>query len=230
MKKIGIIGGLGPESTNNYYKGIIKAFENSYNETGYPEIFIDSLNLREFVLYEEKDEWDKITNLLVKSADNLKKAGASFGAIASNTPHYVFNKVQANTKLPLISIVKSARQYAKTNDFEKLGLLGTKFTMKAHFYQDAFLKEGIKLYTPSEEEINYIHKKLFSEIEFGIIKQTTKNEFIRIIEHMKNKYKIEGIILGCTELPLIVKNEDISIPLLDTAQLHIKSIVKYCKE
>jgi aspartate racemase len=229
MKKIGIVGGLGPESTVSYYKGIHKAFKNSYEKTGFPEIFIDSLNLKEFITLEEKGKWDKIERLIIKSVNGLEKAGADFGAIASNTPHYVFNEVSSKTKLPLISIVQSTLTYAKEKGFKKLGLMGTLFTMEANFYQDAFAKEGIKLYTPDKKERRYIQKKLFSEIEFGVIKKETKEKFVNIIKKMKNRHNIQGVILGCTELPLVIKKKDAGLPLLDIVEIHIKSIVEYCK-
>ncbi len=230
MKKIGIIGGLGPESTISYYKDIHRAFKNSYTKTGFPEIFIDSLNLAEFIYLEEKGRWDKIVEIIAKSANRLKEAGASFGVIASNTPHYAFDKIQSGTKLPLISIVRATLRHAKEKKFKKLGLLGTSFTMEANFYQNTFSKEGIELYTPEKRDREYIKEKLFTEIEFGVIKQETRNGFIEIIERMKNKYKIQGVILGCTELPLIIKKNDVDIALLDTVQIHVKSIVEYCKD
>jgi len=230
MKKIGIIGGLGPESTIDYYKGIYHAFKESYEETGFPEIVIESLNLKEFTSFAERNEWDKIANFITEACNRLYDSGAQFGAIASNTPHKVFDKIQSKTKLPLISIVEATFEYSKGKNFRRLGLLGTKFTMESQFYQNVFEKANIRLYVPTREEQDYIQEKLLTEIEFSIIKEKTKKKFVNIVKRIKSECEIEGLILGCTELPLIIEERDIGIEYINTTQIHINSIVNYCKE
>lgn len=230
MKKIGLIGGLGPESTIEYYKGIINAFKPEYEINGYPDIIIESVNLKYFVELAGNNEWEKMSDILAEKCDALKNAGAEFGAITSNTPHNAFNLIKEKTSLPLISIVEATCNYAGKSGLKKLCLMGTQFTMSAHYYQDVFDKKNIELILPSIEEQDYIHTKLFAEIEHGIIKQDTKNRLLLIYQRIEQNYKTEGLILGCTELPLIIKPEDIKTKYIDTIAVHIDEIVKYCKK
>ena len=156
MKKIGIIGGLGPESTIDYYKGIIKSFHSTYDETGYPEIAIESCNMKEMLSYSNNDHWDKLANALTEKFNMLKHVGCDFGVIASNTPHKVFDEIQKQTDLPLISIIESTCDYALGEGFKRLCLLGTGYTMKSDFYQNVFSKKNIEIYVPNAEEIEYL--------------------------------------------------------------------------
>ncbi|MEJ2543599.1 MAG: amino acid racemase [Calditrichaceae bacterium] len=230
MKKIGIIGGLGPESTLDYYKGIIDAFKPDYEQTtGYPEICIESVNLKAFVGYANNDEWDKVISILAEKSDQLKKIGCDFGVIASNTPHRVFSDIIAKTNLPLISIVETTCEYAATLGVKKLCLMGTRFTMSSDFYQKVFREKDIELVVPKEEEQDYIQEKLFSEIEFGIIKNASRQGLLKIYNRILHDDQIEGLILGCTELPLILKTEHISGAYIDPVALHIEKIVEYCR-
>ena len=231
MKKIGIIGGLGPESTLDYYKGIIDAFKPDYEQTeGYPDICIESVNLKTFVGYASNDEWDKVINIIVEKLDQLKNIGCDFGVIASNTPHKVFNEIAAKTSLPLISIVETTCEYAHILKLKKLCLMGTRFTMSSDFYQKVFEKKDIELIVPGKDEQDYIQEKLFSEIEFGIIKDKTRKGLIEIYNRILQDDRVEGLILGCTELPLILKPEHINGAYIDPVALHIEKIVEYCKD
>ena len=229
MKKIGIIGGLGPESTLDYYSGIINPFKAEFMDKGFPEIYIESLNLRTYLKLAENNQWDQMAELLIERIQILKQSGADFGVIASNTPHKVFRKIQGKTTLPLISIVEATCEYAKSKGLTKLCLLGTKFTMSSDYYQEIFTKHGIELVVPGEREQDYIQVKLFSEIEFGIIKEDTRNHLLNIYQNIKDEHGTEGLILGCTELPLIIKPEDIDDIYLDTTAIHIEKIVEYCR-
>ena len=229
MKKIGIIGGLGPESTLDYYKGIIDAFKPDYEANGYPEICIVSVDLRTFIKYAEKGQWDDVIIKISEKLVNLERCGCDFGIIASNTPHRVFNEIAVKTSLPLISIVETTCAYAAKLGLKKLCLMGTRFTMSSDFYQKVFKKEGIELIVPNEAEQNYIQEKLFSEIEFGIIKDETRVKLISIYNRILEDDKVEGLILGCTELPIILKPEHITGNYIDPMALHIEKIVEYCK-
>lgn len=230
MKKIGVVGGLGPESTVEYYAGIIDAFKQSYSISGFPEIIIDSVNLKDFTKLAELDKWDEIAVKLARIFEQLRSAGADFGIMASNTPHRVFNEISNSTNLPLISIVDVTLKHVKSIGIRKLCLLGTKFTMSSRFYQDTFIKGGIELITPNESEQNYLQEKIFSELQIGLIKQETKQEFLRIIKRIESSENTEGVIMACTELPLILKKEDVSQAYIDPTQIHINSIVELCKE
>lgn len=229
MKKIGIIGGLGPESTVDYYKGIIHAFHSTYDQAGYPEITIESCNLKELLSYSSSDRWDKITEILAAKVNLLSQSGCDFGAIASNTPHKVFHEIKQMSKLPLLSIVDATCSYAADRGLKRLCLLGTGFTMKSNFYQKAFSENGMELFVPDTDEINYMHEKIFSELEFGIVKPATKSKFISILKRVTEENQCDGAIMGCTELPLIIKPQDISMAYLDTTAIHIGAIVERCK-
>lgn len=230
MKKIGIVGGLGPESTIDYYRGIIDAFKPTYAKLGYPEIAIESVDLHVFTEDAQTGDWDRIAATLIERFEILHRGGAQFGAIASNTPHKVFNQVQAGTDLPLLSIVQAARDYTLKLGLKRVCLLGTGFTMKSDFYQRAFLEAGIDVIVPDPQEIEYIQDKIFSEVEFGIIKEETKSRFLSIIDRIESQHHVAGLILGCTELPMLLKAQDISLQYIDTTAVHISAIVEYCRQ
>ncbi len=228
MKKIGLIGGLGPESTLDYYRGIIDAFKETYERSGYPEISMESMNLKSFMSLVESGRWDDIAEIMGMHFEVLRQGGAEIGAIASNTPHKVFTEIQKRTTLPLVSIVESTCTYAVAEGLGNLFLMGTQITMESDFYQTVFDKEGIALTVPTKDEQGYIQDKLFSEIEFGIIREETKAAFLSIIERHRSEETIDGVIAGCTELPLIIRQEDFTVPYLDTTAIHIAGIVETC--
>ncbi len=219
----------GPESTIEYYSGIIDAFKSSYNNAGFPEIILNSVNLKDFTRLAELNEWDEIAYNIAKIFKQLESIGADFGIIASNTPHRVFNEIKRNTNLPLISIVDVTLNHVKSLGLRKLCLLGTKFTMSSSFYQEAFLKEGIELITPNETEQYYFQEKIFSELQIGLIKLETKQEFLRVIKRIELSDSTEGVIMACTELPLIMKKEDLSQQYIDPTQIHINAVVEFIK-
>lgn len=228
MKNIGILGGLGPESTADYYKEIITAFNTKYSEYAYPEILVYSTNLHELMKFVGDNNWTGLSAWLLAKINSLKLAGADFVAIASNTPHIVFNQLEAESPLPLLSIVEATCSKAQELCLKNVGLMGTKLTMEADFYKKPFISKGISVVTPTEEEQKLIHHKLFSEIELGILKDSTRNELLAIAKRMVEKDKIDSLILGCTELPLILKENKFGIPFLNTSAIHCEKIVTYC--
>ncbi len=228
MKTIGLIAGLGPESTLDYYRGIINAFKPTYDKSGYPEILIHSLDLRELLTLAQEDRWNDITELMTNSFERLRNAGADFGAMATNTPHKVFEVIQKRTALPLISIVRETAKVATQHQVYQVLLLGTRFTMQSDFYQQEFSKHEIQIMLPSEPQQEFIHDKIFSELEHGIINESTKQELLFFIKDAR-KRGADGVILGCTELPLILNQNDLPIVCLDTTQIHIRSIVAACQ-
>jgi aspartate racemase len=229
MKKIGIVGGLGPESTVEYYRGIIDAFKPTYRTLGFPEIVVESMDLRMFTEQARGGDWDTITEMLIDRFENLRRGGAEFGAIASNTPHKVFDQVQKGTALPLLSIVAATRDHALQLGAGRLCLLGTAFTMQSDFYQSTFQAAGMDVFVPDQGEIEYIQDRIYSEIEFGIIKPETKAGFLRIIKRIETEQQVQGVILGCTELPLLLKPADFNLHYIDTTAIHIAAIVDRCR-
>jgi aspartate racemase len=230
MKKIGIIGGIGPESTIDYYKLIIGAFHKNQVDSDYPEIIIYSANLSGLIRILEAGDWENLIDWLLEKVAALHKAGAEFAVIGSNTPHIVFDQVSARAPIPLLSIIEETRKNAQKRGLKKLGLLGTKFTMEADFFKKPFGDNGITVVVPEKEEQELIHHRLFSEIELGIIKDSTRNELLSIVKNMIDRHSIDGLILGCTELPLILDKDEYGIPFLNTTAIHAESIVNYCLE
>jgi len=177
----------------------------------------------------EKSGWEGVGTFIAKKFEALRLAGADFGAMACNTTHIVFDAIQSQTFLPLQSIVDPTLNHARQNNFKKLCLLGTRTTMDSGLFQNVFTKEGIELVVPEEKEKDYIQEKLFSEIEFGIIKEETKANFLAIIDRITKEDRVEGVILACTELPLVIKPDDINVAHIDTTRIHIASIVDICR-
>jgi aspartate racemase len=228
MKKIGIIGGLGPESTIDYYKGIINAFREREGGLATPEIIIYSADVSRLMELAEARDWNNLADWLVKRVNALHRAGAEFAVIGSNTPHIVFNEVRSGSPIHMLSIVDETCKRASSMNLKKLGLLGTKFTMGSDFYQNAFHDAGIPVIVPMKDEQQFIHNKIISEIALGIIKNSTRQELLSIAKRMIDEDSIDGLILGCTELPMILEKDEYGILFLNTTAIHIDSIVDYC--
>jgi aspartate racemase len=228
MKKIGIIAGLGPESTVDYYKEIIKAFNIQYKDLAYPEMIIYSANINKLLEFVDSKNWSEFAEWLGEKVTSVYRAGAEFAAIASNTPHIVFEEVKKSSPIPLLSIVEETCKEAGKLKAKRIGLLGTRLTMESDFYKEHLQDKGISVVIPSETERELIQKRLFSEIELGIFKDSTRDELLKIVKRMKDDDKIDSLILGCTELPLILTESKYGIPFLNTTAIHCESIVKYC--
>ena len=228
MKTIGIIGGLGPESTVDYYKEIIAAFNERDDEMAYPEVIIYSVNIDEFMKFVETKNWSGLSEWLLEKISSIHRAGAQFAVIASNTPHIVFDEIKSKSPIPLLSIVEETCNKAQEMDLKNVGLMGTKLTMEADFYKKPFVSKGMSVVVPSEEEQQLIHHKLFSEIELGIFKDPTREELLAIAKRMVDEEGVDALILGCTELPLILTERKYGIPFLNTTAIHCESIIKHC--
>jgi aspartate racemase len=228
MKIIGLLGGLGPESTKQYYEELVNLYlERSKGQ--YPEIIIYSVNMEQCRSYLEKDDLHSLTGLLSDAVHSLVSAGADFVAMASNSPHIVFNELQRKAKVPMISIVEESAGYAsRVSKNRKAGLLGTRFTMQAGFFHDTFRKYGIELYVPSEEDQHYIHEKIFSELAAGQVKRETKKRFYDIVDSMVKDTSMDSLILGCTELPLVFDRPSDTVNYINNNEIHINSIMDYC--
>ena len=231
MKKIGLIGGVGPESTIEYYRLIIKRFQERLNTQNYPEIIINSINMTEMLGYVFNNQLDKLVNFLAGRIKILEMSGVDYAAIASNTPHIVFDELKEKVNIPLISIVEETCKEISARKMQHVGLLGTKSTMTAEFYNKAAKRNGIDIFVPENKNQNFIHEKYMNELLFNRIVPETKKELIRIVEELKEKELIEGLILGGTELPLILSQQDFSdIIIFDTTKIHVESIVTHLIE
>jgi aspartate racemase len=230
MKKIGIVGGLGPEATVEYYNGIIDAFKNGSGDLNYPEIILYSVNMSVFVGLMREKKYDQAADQLIGRIESLKRAGADFAAISANTPHMLFDRINEKSALPLVSIVEATSDECRSRGLKKAGLLGTGFTMNASFYPDVFAKHGMEVIMHDADDKELINTKLFTEIELGIFKDETRRIITGIIEKMVRERHIDSVILGCTELPLILREQSYAgIPALNTTQIHIDAIVKHSR-
>lgn len=228
MKRMGIIGGLGPEATLYYYRVIIDlCYENKDLEGNYPEIIIYSLNLEECRHSMEKGNWPELSTKLVEACQSLSRAGAEFGLIAANTPHMVFDHVREKSPIPLLSIVEETSEEVVRHGLRKVGLIGTLITMQSHFYEDVFRRRNISIAVPREDEQTYIYEKIRSELGVGIMLAETRGRFLQIAQRMKEEDAIQGLILGCTEIPLLLTREELGIPFFDTSKIHAQSALRY---
>jgi len=228
MKRIGILGGIGPESTVDYYKEIIRAFVTRHPELAYPEIIVYSANMNELMGFVSAKDWSALSQWLLRKISSLHLAGAEFAVMASNTPHIVFDEIRSQSPIPLLSIVEETCKRAQEMGLKNIGLMGTKLTMEAEFYKKPFTSKGMSIVVPREEEQNTIHHRLFSEIELGILKDSTREELLSIAKRMIEEDHIDSLILGCTELPLILTESRYGIPFLNTSAIHCESIIRFC--
>lgn len=231
MKKLGMIGGTGPESTVDYYQSIINEFqERTGSQESLPELLIYSINMYKIFDLLQSGQEEELAEYLAAAVLSLERAGADFAVISANTPHIVFDRVQQKVNIPMISIVEATYRKAQKLELQKIGLLGTQFTMENDFLKDPFTANGQEVFVPNEGEQLLLHGKIVTELEQGIVKQETKKEFLAIAERMIERHHIEGLILGCTEFPMIFKPEDLDIPQFNTVEIHVDEIVKMILE
>jgi aspartate racemase len=227
MKIAGIVGGIAPESTIEYYRLIVQEYRARKPDGGYPRVIINSIDLTKMIGMISAGDLPGVTEYLASEVERLERAGADFGVLASNTPHVVFNEVRRRTRIPLISIVDAARDQAKRLGLSRLGLFGTRFTMQGRFYPDVFEQAGITLVAPKSDEQEYIHEKYFSELVNAVFLPETRERLLSIAERMRTQDDIQGVILAGTELPLILREVDRrGIAFLDTTRIHVEKIVQ----
>ena len=226
MKTLGIIGGIAPESTIEYYRLIIASYRAQDPDGNYPSLIINSINLKKMIDLITANKLADVTEYLLIELQKLASAGADVGLLASNTPHIVFDDLQQKSPIPLISIVQATCQTAQAMGLRKVGLFGTRFTMQGQFYPEVFRSRGIELIVPDMNDQEYIHDKYMSELIDGIFLDETRESLLAIAERLKKKSGIEGVILGGTELPLILRDvNDSEIPFLDTTRIHVEQAV-----
>ena len=226
MKTLGIIGGLGPESTVDYYQRIIALFRERTGERHYPEFVIVNVDLRKGLDFMDANDLSGMANYLLEAIHKLAWAGADFGMISANTPHIVFDDIAAKSPIPLISIVEATRAAAEAQDLKRLALFGTRYTMQATFYPRVFTRDGIELFVPELREQDYIHDKYMNELVPGKFLADTRAGLLAIVDRMKTTSDIDGVILAGTELPLILRDPlHNGIPFLDTTKIHVEAAV-----
>lgn len=225
MKKLGLVGGMSAESTIPYYHDIVYGVQKKLGRDCFPTLTIESVNVFDVLDMCREQKYDELTDYLAEAVENLKNSGADFAALSANTPHIVFDRLKEKSALPLVSIIETARDEALRLNLHKIGLLGTIFTMKGEFFKKPFTESNIEVVVPTETEMELVNSRIINELERGIIKDETREEFLRIINRIKDEEGIEAIVLGCTELPLILNDKVSPVPCLDTMKIHIQTLV-----
>lgn len=226
MKLIGMIGGTGPESTIDYYRLFIATYQERKPDGSYPPLVINSIDLTKMLNLLSANDLAALTAYLLQEIHRLAQAGATIGLLASNTPHIVFDDLQRVSPIPLISIVETTCQVALGQHVKRVGLFGTRFTMHGGFYQKVFEREGIELVIPEVADQDYIHTRYMTELVKGVFRAETRGHCVTIAHRLREQHGIEGLILGGTELPLLLRDaSEMDMPLLDTARLHIERAV-----
>ena len=227
MKILGIIGGIAPGSTVDYYNQIIAAYREQRPDGSYPALIINSIDLNKMLGFLFASEFDGLTDYLAAEVQKLANAGADFGLLASNTPHIVFPQLSKRSPIPLISIVECACEAAKQMGLKRLGIFGLRSTMQGQFYPEVFSKAGVDLVMPKEDEREYIHEKYMNELIPGNFLAETRERILAIMQRMKKHDGMEGAVLAGTELPLLLRSSSSAgIPFLNTTRIHVQAAVE----
>jgi len=226
VKLIGMIGGIGPESTIDYYRLFIATYQERKPDGSYPSLLINSIDMTKMLNLVSANDLATLTVYLLQEIRRVAQAGATLGLLASNTPHIVFEDLQRVSPIPLISIVETTCQAAISQQLKRVGIFGTRFTMQGSFYQKVFERERIALVVPEIADQEYIHTVYMTELVKGVFREEARERFVAIARRLREQQGIEGLILGGTELPLLLRDASgIDMPLLDTARLHVERAV-----
>ncbi|HEU4712254.1 MAG TPA: amino acid racemase [Pyrinomonadaceae bacterium] len=225
MKTLGLIGGTGPESTIEYYRLLVAKYREQADGHS-PPLIINSIDLKMMVEWMTAGELSKVADGLAAAIEQLHKAGADLAALTANTPHIVFDELQQRSPLPLISIVEAACDEVRARGLKTVGLFGTRFTMQAPFYPQVFSRAGLNLVLPDDQEQDYIHEIYLGELLKDVFLPETRARLLQIADEMKRRDNIEALILGGTELPLLLREEQHNgLPLLDTTRIHVDRLI-----
>ena len=219
MKTIGVIGGMSWESTVTYYQIVNETVKCELGGLHSAKVLLYSVDFAEIEEYQTKGEWDKSAEVLAEAAQNLEKAGAGFIIICTNTMHKVATEIQKKISIPIIHIAEATADALKENGIEKVGLLGTKYTMTQEFYKSKLIEAGIEVVIPDEAGVTVVNDIIYNELCLGIISEESKKKFVNIIKQLE-KAGAQGVILGCTEIGLLIQQKDVEIPVFDTTQIH----------
>jgi len=226
MKTLGLIGGTGPESTVDYYRLLIAQYREKTDGAS-PPLIINSVDIKRLLAWMSANELGKVADYLVDEIEKLRQAGADFGALTANTAHIVFDDLQRRCALPLISIVEAACERVQALGLTRVALFGTRYTMQASFYPTVFARTNVELVMPTDDEQAYIHEIYLGELLKDVFLPETRERVLRIADDMKARHGIEAVILGGTELPLLLRAEEHNgIRLLDTTRIHVDRLIE----
>ena len=219
QKTIGIVGGIGPESTIDYYRLLVAA--------GHMRIIINSVAVQDLLEMMTKGDTPGVADYLTAAVEQLALAGADVGLIAANTPHIAFDEVQRRSRIPLVSIVEATAEHVQAQGMTRVGLLGTRFTMNGRFYPDVFARRGLLLVVPATPDLDYVHEKYLGEFLKNEFRPETRDGVLGVIERMQRDSGVEAVILGGTELPILLRTESHNgVALLDTTKIHAAAVLR----
>ena len=225
MTTLAIIGGIGPESTIQYYRAVLSAYRNRLGTSDAPSILINSIDVNRLLTLAAND-LNGLARYLIAELERTAKAGATLGLLAANTPHVVFDDVARISPIPLVSIVEATCEAAARRGLRRLGLLGTRFTMSGQFYRDVLSRRGIEVVAPSQGEQTFVHEKYTNELLQNVFTGDTRDAVLAVIDRLRERDGVDGVILGGTELPLLLNaDEHHGVPLLDTARIHVDAAI-----
>ncbi len=224
LKKVGLVGGIGPASTVNYYLGLIEKVKTNFNENTYPEVIIDSVDMDYATQCFINREYEKSVEYILQSISNLQAGGAQIAAITANTEHILWDKMKEHFCIPVISIVDAAVAEICANRFKRVLVLGTVFTMQSGLYEKALKTQGIEPILPDYEDQKVFGELIYPNLENGIVISEDRRQMLEITQKYINRYQADAVLLGCTEIALAIKDGDLSVPILDTTTIHINAI------
>ena len=230
MKKIGLVGGTGPESTLMYYKELNSKIDEATGGKTMPELSIESVNFRKAWEMVSSAQYKELADYLSEKVTTLANSGAEIIALTAGTMHIVFDEIETTTKVSLVSIPKAVCYEVMKKGYKKIGLLGTIFTMEQDYMKKDFLQAGIDVIVPDKADRELIAKRIFEELEVGIVKESTLQEFNEIIKKMQHEHEIEAVVLGCTELPLLLNDANCVLPCLDSVAIHIEKLIEAAQD
>ena len=226
MKKIGLVGGTGPESTLMYYKELNTRIDQLTGGKAMPDLAIESVDFRKAWAYVSNGEKDNLADYLSEKVSCLKSTGCEVISLTAGTMHLVINEIEKKTGVSLVSIPKAVADEAASKGYTKVGLLGTIFTMEQDYMKKDLIDAGIEVCIPGKEDRELVAKRIFEELELGIVKDETLKEFQDLISKMKAEQGIQAVILGCTELPLLLNEKNSPLPILDSVEIHIRKLIE----
>ena len=234
MKKVGLIGGTGPESTLVYYKMLNHLVCQSSGGNAFPELVIESVNLYKALNYVAEKQYQQLEEYLWQRISNLLNCGCEIIALTANTMHIVFDRLKGRlekvSSVPFVSIPETVCNYAQKLGYRKLGLLGTIFTMQEDFFKKVFEKAGIEIVVPDADAMTVINEIISMELEAGIVKESSTSKLIENIKILQERTKMQAVVLGCTELPLALNQDNCPLPCLDIMDIHIKCLAEFCMQ
>jgi aspartate racemase len=229
MKRIGILGGMSAESTAHYYHYITRTYTDRFGDYAYPEILIYSVSFQRFADWSDAEAWDKIGTELAWSARVLEDAGADFVMLACNTMHIVQDQIEAQIGIPMLSMMTAVADTIEAAGLRKVGLLGTRFTMESRLYPDVLEPRGIETLTPDRQDRATINRVIYEELTKGQVQPESRAAYIAIIDKLAGQ-GAQGIILGCTEIPMLIAQNDAALPLFDTTRIHAEAALNFALE